>query len=127
MDRLESWRTHERFTVIDAGNGEIALHCKAHNRFLRMMHDGSFDAFGGQKDANALPPRHESGAERFLVKQCANGQIALFGACNRRFVRCVPGGTNSDWNGCGGRRANVDDLPEAWDSERLIVVLHSEI
>ena len=35
----EEW-TWERFTVVDAGNGEIALHNTFHNRFVRMNQEG---------------------------------------------------------------------------------------
>ena len=33
---LEAFRTWERFEVVDAGDGKIALHCAAHNRFIRI-------------------------------------------------------------------------------------------
>ena len=38
MDIPDGW-TWERFTVVDAGNGEIALHSTIHNRFVRMNLD----------------------------------------------------------------------------------------
>ena len=51
-------RTWERFLVVDAGFGKIALHSSAHNRFLR-MHRANVDGFGGWKDADKLPPNSE--------------------------------------------------------------------
>ena len=35
-DQLPNNWEWERFTLVDAGNGEVALHCKAWNRFVRM-------------------------------------------------------------------------------------------
>jgi hypothetical protein len=36
--------TLEWFTVVNAGNGEIALHSKPHNRFVRMNNGGFMDS-----------------------------------------------------------------------------------
>merc|ERR1719420_744834 len=63
LPRKWAW---ERFTVIKAGNGEIALHNKAHNRFVRM---------GSNRGVIASPvlsrkflPRSSTG-ERFRIVQ----------------------------------------------------------
>eukprot|EP00439_Symbiodinium_sp_Y106_P072900 s810_g13.t1 len=75
-----SW---ERFTVVDAGNGQIALHSAYHNRFVRMNHAG-MDA-SAHKAASDLPK--EWGWEPFVVRYLANGEIALHNTFFNRFVR----------------------------------------
>jgi hypothetical protein len=59
------WKS-ERFTVVDGGDGRVALHGTRANRFLRMTQDGGVEG-GGRKDAAKLPPYHESASERFEV------------------------------------------------------------
>merc|ERR1719409_2066492 len=44
----------ERFTVVNAGNGQIALHNKVHNRFIRMRNNGRMDA-SARRAASQLP------------------------------------------------------------------------
>ena len=68
--------TWERFTVVDAGNGEIALHNTWHNRFVRMNTDGM--------DASAVKvPRPEKcevvskGDMRVLWGPCVIGVMVL--------------------------------------------------
>ncbi len=68
---LEPWRTWERFLVVDAGGGTIALHCAAHNRFLRADGDG-INAFGGPRDACDLPGDWAS--ERFTLVDAGAGR-----------------------------------------------------
>ncbi|OLQ12213.1 hypothetical protein AK812_SmicGene3906 [Symbiodinium microadriaticum] len=68
----EEW-TWERFTVVDAGNGEIALHNTFHNRFVRMNQEG-MDASDLKAAADLLP---EWSWERFTVVYGGNGTIAL--------------------------------------------------
>ena len=66
VDRLppaNEWPA-ERFTVVDAGNEQIALHNRLHNRFVRLIGD-SVDAKGGVKDVDQLPARWD--CERFTV------------------------------------------------------------
>ena len=55
----------ERFTLIDAGDGLVALHSRSHNRFLRLDGQLSVNAKGGLRDKNSLPDCWES--ERFRV------------------------------------------------------------
>eukprot|EP00439_Symbiodinium_sp_Y106_P073415 s810_g13.t2 len=74
--------TWERFTVVDAGNGEIALHNTWHNRFVRMNTDG-MDA-SAVKAASDLPAGWSW--ERFTVVYGGNGTIALHSRIHNRFV-----------------------------------------
>jgi hypothetical protein len=66
---------HEEFTVVDAGNGEIALHCKSQNRFLRVF-GNDVDSKGGEKSPSELPADWDS--ERFTVIDAGNGNFVLF-------------------------------------------------
>ena len=66
VDQLPAKWDSERFTIVDAGNGSIALHSKSHNRFMRMV-GCKIDAHGGVRDVDSLPNVWES--ERFVVKQ----------------------------------------------------------
>jgi hypothetical protein len=62
----------------------IALHCSAHNRFLRMK-DDEVNGFGGRKRANELPTDWAS--ERFVVVDAGDGLFALFSPTHKRFLR----------------------------------------
>ncbi|KAJ1433646.1 hypothetical protein B484DRAFT_447169 [Ochromonadaceae sp. CCMP2298] len=113
---LEEWRTWERFEVVDAGNGQIALHHTLSNRFLRLFGE-DVDGFGGVQ-GNTLPAGWEF--ERFTVVPVANGTVALHNARNNKFIRMV--------DGCcvdakGGLK-NTDELPAEWRSEQWEVILH---
>ena len=66
------WRS-ERFRVVDAGNGKIALHSGTERRFLRAEARnrslGVVDVSQAEKAADELPPESEGdwAAERFVV------------------------------------------------------------
>ncbi|CAE7751695.1 unnamed protein product [Symbiodinium sp. CCMP2456] len=96
--------TWERFTVVDAGNGEIALHNTLHNRFVRM-----------NQAAADLPA--EWSWERFTVVYAGNGTIALHNRAHNRFVAV------SD-QGVAFRSITKDasDLPAAMIFERFRVL-----
>ena len=44
-DGIKDWWNHERFTVVDAGHGKIALHNAHHNKFLKSF-GSAWAAFG---------------------------------------------------------------------------------
>ena len=75
-------RSCERFTVVDAGGGLIALYNVKHRRFVR-MHSGQVDGGGGQVDS--LPAQWDS--ERFRVVDAGNGKIAMYSGTESRFLR----------------------------------------
>ena len=113
---LEPWRSYERFFVVDAGFGKVALHCPVFNRFIRI--DGeSVDGFGGKRDANNLHVENE----RFTIVDAGNGKFAFHNALHNRFIRICFGRVDT----LGGPK-DVDKLPEEseWGAERCQIVLH---
>jgi hypothetical protein len=61
----------EVFTVVDAGGQEIAFHCFAWNRFMRLFGE-DVDSKGGEKVETELPPEWES--ERFTLVDAGGGK-----------------------------------------------------
>ncbi|CAE7035118.1 unnamed protein product, partial [Symbiodinium sp. CCMP2456] len=78
----DSW-TWERFTVVDAGHGKIALHNSVHNRFVTM---------NGAEMETSVPmassdlPAYSTG-EAFAVRYFPTGEIALHNTFFNRYVR----------------------------------------
>lgn len=106
--------TWEWFLVVNAGNGQIALHSKVHNRFLRMNSRGGVDA-SSASFANRLPRKWAW--ERFTVVNAGNREIALHNKAHNRFVRM------------GSKRSVVASpvlsakfLPKSSTSERFRIV-----
>jgi len=60
----------ERFRVVDAGNGEIALHCARFNRFVKMHSDGYME-YSVEKNWHDFPS--EWTWERFRVVDAGKG------------------------------------------------------
>ena len=83
IDQLPSDWLAERFTVVDAGNGEVAFHSEASNCFMR-MNDNKMDG-SSEKAADQLPNDWEW--ERFTVMNAGNGEVALHCKAWNRFVR----------------------------------------
>merc|ERR1719456_217911 len=112
----DNW-TWERFIVVDAGNGEIALHSKIHNKFIRMNSDGNMDA-SAEKDVDALPDNWTW--ERFKLVDAGNGDIALHCAIHNKFIRM-----NADGNMDVSAEKAADALPPAdqWTWERFTPVI----
>ena len=76
---IPDYWTSERFTVVDAGNGEIALHSAAQNRFM-----GTGDA-SPARNIDSLPTGWY--AQRFTVKETGhNGEVTLY---NRHHKKCL--------------------------------------
>lgn len=113
LDGLPVEWASERFTVVDAGGGEIALHSPCHGRFVRLCEE-AVDAKGGPRHAENLGDWQ---LERFTVVDAGGGLVALHCKAQNRFVRMEGGG---DVNAKGGRK-DVDSLPRGWDSERFVV------
>ncbi|CAE7388839.1 unnamed protein product, partial [Symbiodinium microadriaticum] len=108
----EEW-TWERFTVVDAGNGEIALHNTFHNRFVRMNQEG-MDASDLKAAADLLP---EWSWERFTVVYGGNGTIALHSRVHNRFVAVSDQGV-----AFSSITKDASDLPAAMIFERFRVL-----
>ena len=115
---LELWRTWERFLVVDAGNGKIALHNTFHNRFIRISGD-DVEGCGGSRNACDLPPESEWGCERFTLVDAGDGKYAFHNSLHNRFMRMC----GSSVDARGGPR-NVDQLPPGWLSEQFEIIPH---
>ncbi|KAG1658456.1 hypothetical protein FOA52_005620 [Chlamydomonas sp. UWO 241] len=113
-DLPDDWNL-ERFTVVDAGPGQIALHSASHNRFVRIIVD-RVDARGGVRNAGKLPDDWDS--ERLTVVDAGLRMIALHSRLHGRFLRMENGGAVNAWGARG-----VELLPNAWGSERFSVRL----
>jgi hypothetical protein len=110
-------RTCERFTVVNAGDGKIALHSTRNNRFVRITHDHKVDGLGGERDADKLPPAEQWGSERFTAVDAGDGTIALHGTCTNLFMRRRGGG--SGVLDTATYQRDADKLPAGWPSERF--------
>ncbi|CAJ1415977.1 unnamed protein product [Effrenium voratum] len=103
--------TWERFTVVDAGNGQIALHSARWNRFAR-----TGGGVSPLQAASRLPPAHAWGGERFtVVVDAARSQIALHS--NNAFLQMTP-----DGNIQNTEHMNIHDLPDSNTWERFGVL-----
>ena len=108
------WRD-EKFRVVDAGDGQIALHCTRRNRFLQMHPDGRIRG-GSFRNWWDLPASFTY--ERFRVVDVGDGEIALHNAQFNRFVR-----VNSDATMASSTHMTYRTrLPEDWLHERFRVV-----
>merc|ERR1719375_2836183 len=111
MPRGWNW---ERFRVVKAGNGQIALHSRTHNRFVRMNGKGGVDV-SPARSWKKLPSGWQW--ERFTVVNAGNGQIALHNKAHNRFLRMNKSGRID----ATPRRA-ASKLPRSWTWERFTVV-----
>ncbi|CAE7036921.1 unnamed protein product [Symbiodinium sp. CCMP2592] len=107
-----NWRW-ERFTIVDAGQGRIALHNGVSNCFLKMSDSGM--VFSPHKDQNALPSHWES--EFFEVIGVGEGMVALWNKHRKRFVNMSPSGD------VGRSRERPDKtLQDGWSWEKFYLV-----
>ena len=77
----DSW-AWERFTVVDAGNGKIALHSCYNNRFLQM---GAHAPTGSGHHSAHIP--ESMTYEMFTVVDGGNGEVALYSEAFQKFLR----------------------------------------
>ena len=114
---IESWRSWERFLVVDAGGGKIALHNPYHNRFIRMS--GEYVEASGVCAASSFMVQWE--AERFtLLKDSGTNCFAFHNALHNRFIQMTKDGSVSSV--C----CDVSNLLSAsdWPAERFVIVPH---
>jgi len=113
-----SW-TWERFTLVDAGGGEVALHNRIHNRFVRMNNKADMDT-SSTKAIKDLPSATQWPWERFQVVNAKGGEIALHSKTHNRFIRM----NNKAAMDVSSTKA-VKDLPPAksWPWERFMLVV----
>merc|ERR1719270_1467959 len=103
-----------QFTVVDAGNGQIALHSSRYNRFVRMNDQFDMDA-SIEWAADALPST--ALWERFTVVN-EGMQIALHSPVHNRFVRI-----NDKLDMDTGTETAANALPSNWLWERFTPVV----
>jgi hypothetical protein len=65
----------ERFQVLNAGGGKVALYSRHHSRFLRVEYC-YVNGNGGLKDLETLPPENEWPLERFVLQKDAAEESA---------------------------------------------------
>ncbi|CAE7242733.1 unnamed protein product [Symbiodinium sp. CCMP2592] len=109
---MPDWWTWERFTVVDAGNGQVAFHNSLHNRFLKMNGDRM------QSSAPQAPDALPAGWswERFTVLPAGHGQFMLHNSVHNRVVQM----TND--NVAASPHMNPQDMPGEWTWERFQIV-----
>ena len=111
VEALRSSWDREYFTVVDGGNGEIALHSARYNRFMRMHSKTNIDMSG----ARATLPSNWN-LERFTPVNAGNGEIALHSKAKRRFVQMHPDGRVRPHH----QDRDANNVPGSW--ERFFVV-----
>ena len=116
------WRYWERFLIVDAGHGEIALYNARHGRFLKLSADESASG-GGELNSDELPPREECGLERWVFVPAPDESWALYHPCTKRFLRMED---NLNVNGSVSEVATKNDLPAAWTHERWDLLMLPE-
>lgn len=62
----------ERFTLVGAGDGLVAIHSREHNRFLRLDGSLSVNARGGPRDRDCLPDCWDSERFRILIERAGD-------------------------------------------------------
>ncbi|CAE7607380.1 unnamed protein product [Symbiodinium sp. CCMP2592] len=77
---LNEW-TWEQFEVVDAGDGQVALFCPAHNRFVKMTSGGTVQRGTEKSQSSAV-----TSEERFAVMPKAANTIALHNSAANRFL-----------------------------------------
>ncbi|CAE7935788.1 unnamed protein product [Symbiodinium necroappetens] len=108
----DSWKW-ERFTVVDAGNGQVAFHNSMHNRFMKMTWDKKM-VVSKAKTVDALPSTWT--AERFTVVPAGKGEFVFHNSLRNRMIRM----TKSEVDASG--KKSPQSLPKSWKSERFQLV-----
>ncbi|CAE7785711.1 unnamed protein product [Symbiodinium sp. CCMP2592] len=109
--------TWEQFTVVDGGNGLIALHNAIHNRFVSMR-GGTTLGTSQPMAANALPANWDW--ERFAVVPGGHLEIALHNHPHNSFVTMTA-------HTMQGHAANAQDYHHGWWLQRFKVVPLGEV
>ena len=119
-DLPHGW-TYEQFTVVDAGNGQLALHSVAHNRFLRMTADG--DVKGGS-NADASEFKAFMSWEKFAVIPVdpASNIFGLHSTVHNRFLQTVHRNVQ-------GKEASVEQITPGckWEQFKVVQVTDARI
>lgn len=118
-DNLDSSRTWERFLIVDAGAGSVALFNREHNLFVQMRDGGTL---GVLDDPSVHPSISlDSGRtwERFRIVDAGNGKFAFHNDAHNRFI-----GVYGCSVGAQSGPRDFDKLPSEyeWPSERFEIV-----
>ncbi|CAE7565240.1 unnamed protein product [Symbiodinium natans] len=105
--------TYERFTLVDAGHGRVALHNTLSNRFIKMA--GEHVTISPIKASNHLP--HDWGSEFFEVVDAGDGMVGLHQPGNNRFISMNEGGGLY-----GSPHHGNDQVPHGWTHQRFFLV-----
>jgi len=108
-------RAHERFSVVDAGNGLVALHNAKNNRF--MMMEGTEMMASPRGAANRLKTNWVS--VKFEIVDAGDGMVGLHSPFHNRLAQM-----HSDGTVRATRPVNAQDLPlnSHWHWERFYMV-----
>ena len=103
----------EKFKVVDAGSGLIALWSPTYKRFIR-MNDGNYLDKSGESASGTLPSGWTW--EKFKVVDAGSGLIGLWNPRLRRFIRMN--------NGRIDRSSERSDgsMPSSWQHEKFRIV-----
>lgn len=112
-DEFPSGWSWERFTVVDAGNGKIALHSSIHNCFVKMTSSGDMMASPAYA-ANEMPSHWYN--ELFTAVYVGDGEIGLYSNHHGRYIRLSSSG-HCD----AGTEHSAAGIPDGWTWERFRV------
>jgi len=118
LELPEGW-TWQRFTVVDAGNGEYGLHNARHNKFWKMTDTAEMIA-SVRKAAHEMPAPEHWPWERFAAVDVGNGEIAFYNPHHNRMVTL----TDSDVFGSSHRAPQ--DFPDGWTWQKFKVKLYAD-
>ncbi|OLQ01651.1 hypothetical protein AK812_SmicGene15575 [Symbiodinium microadriaticum] len=113
FDSMPSGWTWEKFAVVDAGDGLIALHSPKWNRFLSLNPEGH--VYGSPNQAASQLPSDWTW-QKFKVVYAGDGMIALHSPKHNRFV------TMTDHSVEATNHRNEDSMQESWTWERFQVL-----
>lgn len=112
----DDW-TWERFTVVDAGNGQVAFHNAVHNRFLEMRHHATM----GCSNPHAVSDLQDWWTwQRFTVVPAGNGEFVFHNTHHNRMIRMT------DHIIDASDEKSPQDLPSDWTWLRFRIVRVSE-
>ncbi|CAE7474225.1 unnamed protein product [Symbiodinium natans] len=119
MDGAGARHSWETFTAVDAGGGKVALHCRAHNKYMRMPNGHHMDT-SPHRNAWDLPGNW--GWERFRPVSALlrpGTTVALWNDIHKRYMRM--NGHHDKMDG-SPKLNNMNDFPAGWSWEPFRVV-----
>ncbi|CAE7687129.1 unnamed protein product [Symbiodinium sp. CCMP2456] len=114
----EGW-TFQRFTVVDAGNGEYGFHNAKHNKFWKMTDTATMIA-SITKAAHDMPAPEHWPWERFAAVDVGNGEIGFYNPHHNRMVSL----SNTEVYASPHRAPQ--DFPSDWTWQKFKVKLYAD-